>query len=82
VLFLDALVLTICEGGSVQRRACYLALGVTVEGERHRLGRWFQQSDARSRPPSVAPTVLCAVAADGLKERRRVAPSIANSSLA
>ena len=32
VVFLDALVLKIREGGSVQRRACYLALGVTVEG--------------------------------------------------
>jgi putative transposase len=31
VLFLDALVLKIREGGSVQRKACYLALGVTVE---------------------------------------------------
>jgi hypothetical protein len=34
VVFLDALVLKIREGGRVQRRACYLALGVTVEGER------------------------------------------------
>jgi putative transposase len=33
VLFLDALVLKIREGSTVQRRACYLALGVTVEGE-------------------------------------------------
>src|SRR6266540_2082514 len=31
VVFLDAMVLKIREGGSVQRRACYLALGVTVE---------------------------------------------------
>ena len=29
VIFLDALVLKIREGGSVQRRACYLALGLT-----------------------------------------------------
>ena len=34
MLFLDALVLKIWEGGSVQRKACYLALGVTVEGDR------------------------------------------------
>src|SRR3954464_9679118 len=32
VIFLDCLVLKIREGGSVQRRACYLALGVTVDG--------------------------------------------------
>src|SRR6188472_4031577 len=41
VIFLDCLVLKIREGGSVQRRACYLALGVTVEGDRDVLGLWF-----------------------------------------
>jgi putative transposase len=45
VLFLDALVLKIREGGSVQRRACYLALGVTVAGERDVLGIWFQETE-------------------------------------
>src|SRR5262245_26616933 len=45
VLFLDALVLKIREGGSVQRRACYLALGVTVEGDRDVLGIWFQETE-------------------------------------
>jgi hypothetical protein len=42
VVFLDALVLKIREGGTVQRRACYLALGVTVDGDRDVLGMWFQ----------------------------------------
>ena len=32
VLFLDAMVLKIREDGSVQRKACYLALGVTGRG--------------------------------------------------
>src|SRR3954453_18710585 len=45
VVFLDALVLKIREGGTVQRRACYLALGVTVEGERDVLGIWFQETE-------------------------------------
>jgi len=45
VIFLDALVLKIREGGSVQRHACYLALGVTVEGERDVLGMWFQETE-------------------------------------
>jgi putative transposase len=44
-VFLDALVLKIREGGSVQRRACYLALGFTVEGERDVLGMWFQETE-------------------------------------
>src|ERR1700728_960299 len=45
VVFLDALVLKIREGGSVQRRACYLALGVTVDGDRDVLGLWFQETE-------------------------------------
>ena len=45
VIFLDALVLKIREGGTAQRRACYLALGVTVEGERGVLGMWFQETE-------------------------------------
>jgi putative transposase len=45
VLFLDAMVLKIREGGSVQRKACYLALGVTVEGDRDVLGMWFQENE-------------------------------------
>ncbi len=45
VIFLDALVLKIREGGSVQRRACYLALGVTVDGDRDVLGMWFQETE-------------------------------------
>jgi putative transposase len=45
VIFLDAFVLKIKEGGSVQRKACYLALGVRVNGERDVLGMWFQQTE-------------------------------------
>lgn len=45
VLFLDAPVLKIREGGTVQRRACYLALSVTVEGERDVLGMWFRETE-------------------------------------
>src|SRR5438270_8869232 len=45
VIFLDALVLKIREGGTVQRRACYLATTVTVEGDRDVLGMWFQETE-------------------------------------
>ena len=45
VIFLDAMVLKVREGGSVQRKACYLALGITVEGERDVLGMWFQDTE-------------------------------------
>jgi putative transposase len=45
VVFLDALVLKIREGGTVQRRACYLALAVAVDGDRDVLGMWFQETE-------------------------------------
>ena len=45
VVFLDAFVLKIRENGSVQRKACYLALGVRLDGERDVLGMWFQDTE-------------------------------------
>jgi putative transposase len=45
VVFLDALVLKIRESGTVQRRACYLAMGVGIDGSRDVLGMWFQESE-------------------------------------
>jgi putative transposase len=45
VIFLDALMLKIRDGGSVVRKACYLALAITMEGERQVLGMWFQQAE-------------------------------------
>src|SRR6266704_53764 len=74
VIFLDALVLKIREGGTVQRRACYLALGVTVEGERDVLGMWFQESEGAKfwmqvlselKQRGVQDILVCCV--DGLK---------------
>jgi putative transposase len=74
VVFLDCLVLKIREDGSGQRRACYLALGVTVEGDRDVPGMWFQEtegakfwmqvlSDLKQR--GVQDILICCV--DGLK---------------
>jgi putative transposase len=74
VIFLDALVLKIREGGSVQRRACYLALGITVDGERDVLGMWFQDTEGAKfwmqvltelRQRGVRDILICCV--DGLK---------------
>jgi putative transposase len=45
VVFLDALVLKIRDGGSVQRKACYLALAITLDGDRDVLGMWFQDNE-------------------------------------
>lgn len=74
VVFLDCLVLKVREGGSVQRRACYLALGVTVEGERDVLGMWFQETEgakfwmqvlAELKQRGIRDILICCV--DGLK---------------
>ena len=45
VVFLDAFILKVRENGSVQRKACYLALGVRLDGQREVLGMWFQDSE-------------------------------------
>jgi len=74
IVFLDALVLKIREGGTVQRRACYLALGVTVEGDRDVLGMWFQENEGAKfwmqvlndlKQRGVGDILICCV--DGLK---------------
>jgi putative transposase len=74
VVFLDCLVLKIREGGTVQRRACYLALGVTVDGDRDVLGLWFQETEgakfwmqvlAELKQRGVRDILICCV--DGLK---------------
>jgi putative transposase len=74
VVFLDCMVLKIREGGTVQRRACYLALGVTVDGDRDVLGMWFQENEGAKfwmqvltdlKQRGVGDILICCV--DGLK---------------
>jgi putative transposase len=74
VIFLDALVLKIRENGTVQRRACYLALGITVDGDRDVLGMWFQETEGAKfwmqvlselKHRGVSDILICCV--DGLK---------------
>jgi putative transposase len=73
VLFLDCMVLKIRDGGSVQRRACYLALGIGIDGERDVLGMWFQAAEGAKfwmqvltelRDRGVKDILICCV--DGL----------------
>jgi putative transposase len=74
VLFLDAFVVKIREAGSVQRRACYLALGVGMDGSRDVLGMWFQATEGAKfwmqvlselKQRGVRDILICCV--DGLK---------------
>jgi putative transposase len=45
IVYFDALMVKIREDRSVRSRACYLAIGVTVEGEREVLGIWWQETE-------------------------------------
>jgi putative transposase len=74
ILYLDAFVVKIRDGGSVVRKACYLALGVTLEGERDVLGMWFQDTEGAKfwmqvlndlKHRGVRDILICCV--DGLK---------------
>jgi transposase-like protein len=74
VVFLDAMVLKIRDGGSVQRRACYLALAINLDGEREVLGMWFQANEGAKfwmqvltdlKQRGVQDILICCV--DGLK---------------
>jgi putative transposase len=74
VLFLDALQLKIRDGGSVQRKACYLAMAITMDGRREVLGMWFQQTEGAKfwmqvlselKHRGVQDILICCV--DGLK---------------
>jgi putative transposase len=74
VIFLDALVVKVRDGGSVQQRACYLALGITLEGDRDVLGMWFQEHEGAKfwmqvlndlKQRGVQDVLICCV--DGLK---------------
>ena len=45
VVYLDAMFVKVREDRSVRSRACYLAVGVTVDGDREVLGLWWQETE-------------------------------------
>src|SRR3954449_6652725 len=45
IVYFDALFVKVREDRSVRARACYLALGVTCDGEREVLGIWWQETE-------------------------------------
>ena len=45
ILYLDAMIIKIRDGQAVRNFACYLAVGVNLEGERDVLGIWFQRTE-------------------------------------
>ena len=74
ILFLDALIVKVKDGGAVRNKACYVAIGVNLEGERDVLGLWFQSSEGAKfwlavlnelKQRGVRDVLVCCV--DGLK---------------
>lgn len=45
IVYFDAIMVKMTEDRSVKTRACYLAVGVTLEGEREILGLWWQDTE-------------------------------------
>lgn len=45
IVYIDALVVKVRDGGQVRNKSCYLVVGVGVDGVRHVLGIWVQQSE-------------------------------------
>jgi putative transposase len=74
IVFLDALIVKVRDGGAVRNKACYVAIGVNVDGERDVLGLWFQSSEGAKfwlavlnelKQRGVRDVLICCV--DGLK---------------
>jgi putative transposase len=73
IVYLDALVVKIRDGQAVRNHACYLAIGVNLDGERDVLGIWIQRSEGAKfwlqvltdlKQRGVADVLVCCV--DGL----------------
>ncbi|MEO8966198.1 MAG: IS256 family transposase [Solirubrobacteraceae bacterium] len=45
IVYFDAMIVKVREDRSVQNRACYLAVGVTCDGDREVLGIWWQDTE-------------------------------------
>ncbi len=74
ILFLDALIVKVRDAGAVRNLACYVAIGVNLDGERDVLGLWFQRSEGAKfwlavlnelKQRGVRDVLVCCV--DGLK---------------
>jgi putative transposase len=74
IVYFDAMFVKVREDRSVRSRACYLALGVTCDGEREVLGLWWQETEGAKfwlavlndlKHRGVDDVLICCV--DGLK---------------
>jgi Transposase and inactivated derivatives len=53
VMYLDAIRIKVKDGGHVRSKAAYLAMGVDMEGVKHILGIWVQNTEGASFWASV-----------------------------
>ncbi len=74
IVYFDAMFVKVREDRSVRSRACYLALGVTCDGDREVLGMWWQETEGSKfwlavlndlKRRGVEDVLICCV--DGLK---------------
>ena len=45
MIFLDAIVVKVRDGGHVRNKAAHLAIGIDMEGIKHVLGIWVQANE-------------------------------------
>ncbi len=72
VIFLDAIVVKVRDGGHVRNKAAHLAISIDMDGIKHMLGIWVQRTRARrSGRPSApnSPTATCRGRTDHLLRR-------------
>ena len=49
IVYIDALVVKVRDGGAVRNKACYLVVGVGVDGVKHMLGIWVAQTEGSAK---------------------------------
>src|SRR2546425_2764941 len=50
IVYVDALMVKVRDSGTVRNKACYLVVGVGVDGVKHVLGIWVQQAEGCGTP--------------------------------
>jgi putative transposase len=63
IVYFDALHVKVTEDRSVTTRACYLAVGVSCDGDREALGIWWQDKRAPSSGSPCSTTCTAAASA-------------------
>ena len=60
ILYIDGIRLRIKDNGVVTTKVGYLAIGVDVDGRKHALGCWIQDTEGAKFLPKSSPTCVTA----------------------